>query len=308
MIDNVDDTLYHLFRNRLKLLGSPVAPEQIRFQPPDADWRAHLTHLHAKPALNVYLVEMRENRKLRSNELEREYDNGGHVVAQRRAPARADCHYLITAWSSASEDGTDPDVATHGGTSEEHAILHEVASLLEANLPLVPADVWAGSFPAGFSADLAVAVLPTTVLPVDGFPKYGEFWGTMGAAQPWKPAVYFVVTVPLSTTSRRTGPPVTTLSGEFLPGFSANGAETVIDVGGHVLYSGDAVGGAWVRLETPAGDLLESTITDDKGRFKFKRIAAQTYVFRAGATGVGADERQLVVPSPYGDYDLHLHT
>ena len=114
-----------------------------------------------KNALNVYLVDVRENRKLRSNEREREYDNGGHVVGERPAPARADCHYLITAWSSASEDNTDPDLATHGGTSEEHAILHEVASLLEANQPLVPADVWAGSFPAGFSSDTVRLKVPS---------------------------------------------------------------------------------------------------------------------------------------------------
>ncbi len=307
MIQSVDDTLYHLFKNGLTSLGAPIAPEQIRFQPPDADWRGHLTHINPKSALNVYLVELRENRKLRSNERVRDYDAAGHVVSERPAPARVDCHYLITAWSGASEDGTDPDIASHGGTSLEHAILHEVASLLGASQPLEPARVWGGSFPVGFSTDIAVATLPTVILPGDGFPKYGEFWGTMGATQPWKPAVYLVVTVPLATTPRFPGPPVTAVIGEYRPGFEPAGSETLVDLGGHVLdAAGSAVDGAWVQVENAAGDLLQTASTDERGRFVFRRLRPQHYVLRAGASGVGAGSRAIDVPVATGEYDLHL--
>ena len=305
MIQNLDDTLYHLFEKGLTTLGSPVTSDQIRFQPPDGAWRTHVTNVHPHAALNVYLTDVRENRKLRSNERVPVSDpNGdGGLVWTEASPTRVDCHYLITAWSNASEDGSDPDNGVHGRTSEEHAILHEVASLLEANQPLVPAVVFAGTFPAGFSSALATATLPSVVLPVEGFPKYAEFWGTMGDTHPWKPAVYLVVTVPLAVTPQLDGPEVTTLSVDYLPG-----DEIVLDVGGHVLDPGDApVAGAWVRLETPAGHVLQTATTGDAGRFVFTRIPARSYVFRAGATGVGTDDRLIDVPSTSGEYDLHLH-
>jgi hypothetical protein len=308
MIQSLDDTLYRLFSSGLTTLGSPVSSAQIRFQPPDPLWRTHVTNVHPRAALNVYLVDVRENRRLRSNERVRIPDpQGAGLLWEEPSPARVDCHYLITAWSNATEDVSDPDNAVHGRTSEEHAILHEVASLLDAHQPLVPAEVFAGAFPIGFAPDLAVATLPSAVLPVEGFPKYAEFWGTMGDTHPWKPAVYLVVTVPLATTAHVGGPPVTTISSEFRPGETRDGAEVVLDLGGHVLDPSDApVAGAWVRLETTTGRLLQTATTGEAGRFVFTRIPAQSYVLRAGAGGVGAADRPIDVPSPSGEYDLHL--
>ena len=58
---------------------------------------AMLTNLEGN-ALNVYLVDLRENRQLRSNERVREAKRH----RQRNTSARrVDCHYLITAWSPA---------------------------------------------------------------------------------------------------------------------------------------------------------------------------------------------------------------
>ena len=304
MIDNLDDTLYHLFATGLTTLGSPATSDQIRFQPPDGMWRTHVTNVHPRAALNVYLADVRENRKLRSNEHRRIPDphGGDALVWTEPSPALVDCHYLVTAWSNASEDGSDPDNGVHGRTSEEHAILHDVASLLVAHQPLVPFDVFAGAFPIGFSSVLAASALPSVVLPVEGFPKYAEFWGTMGDTHPWKPVVYVVVTVPLTTKARVDGPAVTTVSVDYL-----SGDDLVLDVGGYVLDSGVPVAGAWVRLETPTGGVLQTATTGDNGGFVFTRIPARPYVFRAGAVGVGTDDRLIDVPSSSGEYDLHLH-
>lgn len=43
-----------------------VTEDQVRFEPPDSQWRTSLGTLR-RNALNVYLVDLRENRKLRSN-------------------------------------------------------------------------------------------------------------------------------------------------------------------------------------------------------------------------------------------------
>ena len=70
MIPRVDDTLRRLFAKHVALLaaGGPVTDDQIGFAPPDADWRGHVLDLGTDRALNVYLVELRDNRRLRSNE------------------------------------------------------------------------------------------------------------------------------------------------------------------------------------------------------------------------------------------------
>jgi hypothetical protein len=197
---------------------------------------------------------------------------------------RVDCHYLISAWSGATDRVYK--------TRDEHRVLAEaLAVLVEAR-----------------AIRVAGVELPTTIAPPEGFAKLAEFWGTMGRKERWRPAVELVVVIPVQPTSEFAGPEVTTLFGEFRPGFSADGAETPIDVGGHVLDPlGVAVGGAWVRLETAAGDLLQTATTDEHGRFVFTRLGSQPYVLRAGATGIGGDAQPIDVPSPTGKYDLHLH-
>jgi hypothetical protein len=79
VIQSVDDTLFHLLANGLTTLGGPPPTAgQIRVQPPDRDWRWLVGRLSGLKALNVnvYLVDVRENRKLRSNEVLREYGPG----------------------------------------------------------------------------------------------------------------------------------------------------------------------------------------------------------------------------------------
>jgi len=312
VIQDLDDPLYRLFVDRLTTLGqSPPTADQIRFQPPDVAWRQHVTNnLGTLNALNVYLVDVRENRRLRTNETDRVYDTSGAFVLERPSPARVDCHYLITAWSTANDDPVDPLRASSSKTGEEHAILSEVVALLLESQPLRPVEVYGGSPPATFPADFASASLPTHVLPVDGFPKYAEFWGSMDEPHPWKPAVYFIVTIPISADLRPAGPLVTTLSATY--GVRRNGrisgAETLVDIGGVVrdgTPSGDPVAGALVCLIQGTTPIAHAE-TDSDGRFRFDRLHPGSYDLEASAQGVGTDTRTTAVPSPTGDYDLRL--
>ena len=47
------------------MLEPPVAAAQIGFQPPDKEWRRVVKGLVTKLALNLYLIDLRENRGLR---------------------------------------------------------------------------------------------------------------------------------------------------------------------------------------------------------------------------------------------------
>jgi hypothetical protein len=63
MIDHLDNLLRHLF---LAQIANITSEHQVGFQPSDEEWRTHVTNIQ-RDALNLYLLDLGENRKLRSN-------------------------------------------------------------------------------------------------------------------------------------------------------------------------------------------------------------------------------------------------
>jgi Pvc16 N-terminal domain/Carboxypeptidase regulatory-like domain len=307
MLSHIDNLLRHLF---ISEVASIASEDQVRFQPPDQEWRTVVSNLGALNALNVYLFEMRENRKLRTNERTREIQNG--VAIDTPAPRRVDCHYLITAWSPARV------TAAIEPTLDEHALLYEVTATLMDHESLVPREVYAPDpLPAGFPELIADSELPATLLPVEGFPKYAEFWGTMGNIHPWKPAVYLVVTIPVALQKEIAGPLVTTRITEYRQSGKPESAEVWIQIGGTVLDASDVtkpprpVARAWVRLETETGNpaiegqARKTTETSELGRFTFGELVPGRYRLRVRAPALGEKVRSnLDVPSPSGEYDV----
>jgi len=297
MIENLDNLLRHLFMTRIAELNDE---ERIRFQPPDEQWRQHVANLSGN-ALNVYLMDLRENRVLRSKERIREIQNG--MVNEVPVPRRVDCHYLITAWSPAV---VSPAVEP---TVDEHALLYAVTVTLTNNEPLVPRKVYAPDpLPAGFPDLIADAEVPTSLLPVEGFTKYAEFWATMGVNYRWKPAVYLVVTLPVALKKEFAGSMVTTSITKYRSSSSTKIAETWIQIGGSVLVGTPAqpVVGAWVRIEDSGGTPLTTTATDSEGHFTFAGLQLGTYNVRVRAQGFAETTQTIQVPTPTGNYDVQL--
>jgi hypothetical protein len=281
----------------------PVSSEQVGFRPPDDDWINEVKNLQLN-ALNVCLVDLRENRKLRSNDRERGVLNG--VAYEDPAPVRIDCHYLITAWSST--EFLTPQVEP---VIDEHQLLYETAAVL-FRAPLNPSRVYPSGSAAlnAWPARFRDADLPTAVAPVEGFAKLAEFWGTMGSNHRWKPALYLIVTLPIELLRFVSAPIVTTRITEYGQAGQPGSTEEWIQIGGRVLDSRGAqpipVSGAWVGLETAGGELLQTGETDQQGRFTFGNLRRDTYVLRAKAIGLGEllPTRAIEVPSPTGEYDL----
>jgi hypothetical protein len=304
MINHLEDVLRRLFLSQVAGLGPPATQtdQQVGFQPPDADWRAHVNNLQLN-ALNVYLVDLRENRKLRSSDRTRDVVNG--IATETPVPRWVDCHFLVSAWSPGQPG---PIVEP---TRDENAMLYEVTGVLMNTESLVPRDVFAPSMlPAGFPALLADLELPTTVLPVEGFPKYAEFWGTMSANHPWRPAVYLVITLPVVLQPEISGPIVTTRITEYRQNGKPETAEVWIQIGGQVLDGtvnpAVPVVDAWVRLETSVGAPLQTTQTGKLGRFTFSGMQTGQYQLRIRAVGLGEKVRTVDVPSNTGEYDLRF--
>lgn len=230
MIDLFDNLLRQVLIDQV---GELTDESQVRFQPPDADWRTYVANLtvsgNPANALNLYLADLRENRKLRSNERVRSVEGG--VVSEEPAPARLDCHYLVSAWSPAT---VSPTVEP---TLDEHALLYQAVAVLMRQAPFNPSRVYpAGSAALGaWPAPFRDYELPAVVAPVEGFNKLAEFWSGMGAGALWKPALYLIVTLPVALLTEVTGPMVTTRITEYRVTGSAATGEVLIEIGGHVL-------------------------------------------------------------------------
>lgn len=300
MMHLLDNLLRTLFVNRIDEITSEA---QVRFQPPDEDWRNVVKNMTVGGSLvnslNVYLVDLRENRKLRSNAATREMTGGD--LFETGAPRLVDCHYLISAWSPA-----DLTLAIEP-TVDEHALLAKAANALADADPLQPVAVYS---PAPPPMEIAHLSFPLAILPVEGFIKLAEFWGTMGEKHRWKPVIHVAITMPLATTRALAGPTVTTTITDLHASLAPGSPLPILQIGGTVVNAAVApatpVSGAWIELlDSVTQARLALTRSDENGRFRFTRLREGAYGLRASAADLGATPiRSVLVPEPGGEYDL----
>ena len=287
MIDVIDSTLK-------TLLESQLAGLTVGFEIPNNDWRNQVAQVGGD-WLNLYLVELRENRNLRSNELVDDWRAG--QLFRRPAPARLDCHYVASAWTRAGLNRTPLVEAA----VDESVVLYNVVRVLMNNSPLAVGTIYPG--PGPVPPELLEQALPTVVAPPEGFSKLPDFWNRMDWA--WKPVVELVVTVPVVAVAAPAGPPVTTVLAEVLQAGISSSTEELVIVGG-VVQAGTPpvpVANAWVRIV----ELDRMVIADGAGRFIVSSVPRGHYHFEAGALGFLAPfVSELEVPSPSGKYDLVL--
>jgi len=240
----------------LRVAGA-VGASQVIFDPPELTVSAG-----TPPVLSLYLVEVRENVKLRSNE--RQQTTSAGTVVSRRAPYRLDCHYLISAFTD-SQTGIPP---------LQHDVLYETTEALIRAQPLVPARVLAGhSELLGWPPEKRDVELPLTINPPEGFPKLAEFWGTIGHRHPWRPVVYAIVTIPVeympSSPVGVVHHAITVYSaGADARGVGSGPSERRARIGGTVIDKDrNAVGRARVFARDAGGQVLARTTCADDGRF-----------------------------------------
>jgi hypothetical protein len=280
---------------------------QVRFQPPDSAFRTDVVNMNAM-ALNVYLADVRENRKLRTNERQRTLDAG--IVFTEQSPERMDCLYLLSAWSPAQlGPGVEP-------TLDEHALLYEAAAVLTLAGDLTPSRVYPPGDPdlAFWPTRFRDVSLPMHVLRDDSILKLSDFWSSMGTGARWRPLVALTVTLPIALVREVSGPMVMTMMTRYRISALPQTDELWMHIGGQVLDTTvllpdgtpSPVAGAWVRLETLTGVLVRRAVTDELGRFRLDQLRGAQYRLRTGAVGLGEQTRLVDVPTETGEYVLRF--
>jgi hypothetical protein len=257
------------------------------FEIPDDNFRKNLAGL----TLNIYLAEIRENKDHRRAHWDTVQLADRTSVASQ-PPAYFDCHYLISAWSTATGAGLA------SASTEEHATLGGAVFVLLRNPEVIPAALGVtGAGPVFLQGHIFLTVaapdLPRVV---------NDFWSTMKL--PWRPTISLIATAPIDPEfDTPPSPPMITFVQRYGGiGAASNTFEELIQIGGWVLVlaSGAPVAGATVlRLETG-----EVVLTDAQGRFSFTGLIAGTHRLRVSASGFTTIERDLDLPN--GPPESHI--
>jgi hypothetical protein len=308
MIDPLDGLLRDLIQSRVPGF---IGQTQVGFMPPNADWKAAVIAA-GEERFNLYLYDMRENVRLRSNE--RQVTHALSQTTINMPSPRLDCTYLVTAWSPVAPGPLfDP-------AREEHQLLYRALAVFMQFRPLVAAEVYSTTVPSGMDlATFTAAAGPLVEQPLplqaafpDGIHEAAEFWTTMKVDS--RPAIRLTVTIPVVLDEPDAQyPSVTTLVAHYHQRGTLAVPDTVIAIGGRVLTTANntPVDGAWVQIvgKNPPAIVAvrKRAVTDPDGRFTFARLPKGSYELRAVAAGLGDKTfPPFDVPLTGGTYDVHL--
>jgi hypothetical protein len=284
MFHDLDTTLENI-------LNDGGAPLQLRnagvsFETPDKNY----TPQHPDSAINLFLYEVKENRKLRTSEPIIEPSASGLV--KRQPSLRVDCSYLVTAWRDGVIGATK--------VRSEHRLLGQAFFWL-SRFPIIPERFFAGVM-AGQPYPP-----PTMVAQWDVARNQGEFWTSLGI--PPRPYFNLIVTIAMDLELSTHEYPVTATITNYQQVNLPESTEVSVNIGGHVIRrSGNTnfeIADAWVSLETSTGEFLQATTTNSSGQFIFERLTPGQYQLKARTVGFPEKTSPLFdVPSPSGQYDL----
>ena len=307
MIDALDRMLTDLIQSRIAGLKGTT---QVGFGPPDEQWQQDLVSANEE-RLNIYLYDVHENLKQRSNERVREPQNGWYSI--KHLPPKIDCMYLLTAWSPVKvTPAIEPSL-------DEHLILYSVLQVLMRSQSLLPTQVYQPglTIPSGRSFASVPALLQQeelpmrAVLPDAGMRELGLFWSSLKGL--WRPAIQLTVTLPVFLLDAPVeSPMVTTVSADYRGWDESTMTEVWLSIGGQVATTtpAETVKGAYVQIQGLAPVEVQAinrhVLTQADGRFVFSRLPRGRYHLRAVAAGAGDIGRDVDLPSATGEYDLRF--
>ncbi len=267
MLSELDETIQELL---IAEGGFDPAEVDVSFDIPNREWSVGI----AKPTLNCYLFDIRENAELRQQGVQTE-KHGGNGATRRRPRLFIDFTYLITAWTRAVED--------------EHRLLwHTLTTLVR--FTTLPAGHLQGAL-----REHAQPIYARTAQPNGVLKSPGEFWSAL--ENQLKPSLSYVITLGLERDMLPVGPPVLSTHLRFQLQESQEGP---LWFGGAVRDDdGLPVGNVMVEIEGHGF----TAVSDGDGRFRLRVPAAGRYTLVAHHGGI---TRRSDVDIPATSYDIHL--
>lgn len=270
MLPELHESLRQLIYERGQI--SPLDVD-IRFEAPRREWVDRLM----RPAINLYLFDVQENVKLRSGHMESRVVNGRAV---RHAPPRQiDLRYMVSALTTEIAD-------EHLLIWRTLATLMKYRELPEEFLP----DALRGCSPA----------ITTQIAQPDEGIQMSQIWGGLNADI--RPALCYVVTVPLDLGIAIEAPLVLTRTFRYTRRPDATVADTDLQIGGTVRdRAGEPVAGATIRAR---GSAAEDSVTDGRGRFTIRHALPGSVMLEV--TGPDGNRQSVTVQVPSDSYDIDL--
>jgi hypothetical protein len=240
MLADLDETLRALLKEELERHGFEGV--DIAFDAPSRDWSGQLS----KPAVNLFLYDLREAESLRSSEWARVKQDGRMV--ESRPPMVMECSYAVTAWTQAVED--------------EHRLLSQVLAILFA-YPQLPEERLNGRLVNGSQP------FPIKGRIGQGKGEKSDFWSAVGGQ--YKVSLDYVVRLSVeSGAKKQRGPEVRTQT--VRTSLSDAPTRTVLEMhrtGGRVRNKrGEPIANVWVTLP----DVGSWTSSAADGQFRFDRL------------------------------------
>jgi len=271
MISELDETIKQLL---IKKGALDPAEVDIKFETPEREWSASIS----KPTINIYLYDIRENHELRGTEFVVTKDGNGNAT-RKKLPSRIDLSYLITVWTS--------DIV------DEHRLLWHALSTL-FRYPELPEELLPGPL-----LEQNYPIRTATAQPNGLFSNPADFWSALN--NEIRPAINYVVTVPLDTAVAFTAPMVRTKILEIKP--PDTDVERLVQVSGMVYEAGKPTQGI-PEAKVVAKEVGMTAVTDEEGYYSFPKLTAGEHTFQVLVSGKKVGETSVTIPS--ASYDLEV--
>ena len=284
MLADLDETIRRLLVDELPIKNGEI---DISFDQPKREWSSRI----AKPTINLFLYDVRENNVLRQHQWERlNHGTSLDEVKQKRTPMRVDCSYAITTWAADPQD--------------EHRLLTRCMLAL-FRYPILPERRLIGSLQnPPFDIQTRLASHDKLTNPTD-------LWNVLD--NELHPSVSYVITLSLDPWSEVTGPAVRTLTlipgqtetlpyrQELVPGTDRT---LMITIGGRIQSKETQE--RLPNIEVAVKGTGFVALTDVEGRFVLGSLAPGSYTLIAWPKNGKPVEKDIVIPAEDGDYDMEV--
>lgn len=290
MFDDLDKTIERILKEEMPIENGKI---DIRFDQPTRDWSTKL----AKPTINLFLYDVRENPTLRKHQWEEAGNGqpGDHLHHRKRSSFRLDCYYMLTTWGADSKD--------------EHRLLARCMRTL-FRFPVLEKKHLEGSLE---SLDYEIQA---RLANHDRLTNPAEIWSAL--ENNMRPSIPYIVTLALDPWTAVKDPIVQTLI--LRPG-PAEGLPEEPHLVSYDPQQDSAFIGGTVRNKKTGKPLEKISVaikgtglfatTDEQGRFRLGPLAYNTYTLVAWPAEGKPQEKEITIydtrqEKKRGDYDVEL--